>query len=55
MKGKLYLIPSTLGTDSVKNVIPEGIIEIVNTIKYFIVENVRTARRLQLMIWYFLH
>ncbi len=45
MKGKLYLIPSALGADSVKNGIPEGIIDIINTIKYFIVENVRTARR----------
>ncbi len=45
MKGKLYLIPSTLGIDSISNVIPPGIIDIVHSIKYFIVENVRTARR----------
>jgi 16S rRNA (cytidine1402-2'-O)-methyltransferase len=45
MKGKLYLIPSTLGADTAGKVIPAGTIEIVRTIKYFIVENVRTARR----------
>lgn len=45
MKGRLYLIPSTLGADKVNNVIPEGTMEIINTIKYFIVENVKTARR----------
>ena len=45
MKGKLYLIPSILGMGSVNNVIPAGITDIVSTIKYFIVENVRTARR----------
>jgi 16S rRNA (cytidine1402-2'-O)-methyltransferase len=45
MKGRLYLIPSTLGTDAAGMVIPAGTIEIVRTIKYFIVENVRTARR----------
>jgi 16S rRNA (cytidine1402-2'-O)-methyltransferase len=45
MRGKLYLIPSTLGTGPVKNALPEGAIDIINTIKYFIVENVKTARR----------
>ncbi len=50
MKGKLYLIPSTLGNDSAIKVIPKGVIEIVNTINYFIVENVRTARRFLLSI-----
>lgn len=50
MKGKLYLIPSILGPDSVNNVIPAGIIEIVHSIKYFIVENARTARRFLIQI-----
>ncbi len=45
MKGKLYLIPSALGAETFQDVIPEGVIEVINTIKYFIVENVRTARR----------
>ena len=45
MRGKLYLIPSTIGAESTSNVIPSGIIEIISTIKYFIVEKPRTARR----------
>ncbi len=45
MAGKLYLIPSTLGAESLKNVIPAGVFDIISTIKYFIVEKPRTARR----------
>ena len=45
MRGKLYLIPSALGAETTKNVIPAGIIDIISTIKYFIVEKPRTARR----------
>jgi 16S rRNA (cytidine1402-2'-O)-methyltransferase len=45
MRGKLYLIPSVLGEGKVNNVIPAGIIDIIKTIKYFIVEKPRTARR----------
>lgn len=45
MKGKLYLIPSTIGETPVQNVIPQQVVEIINNIKYYIVENERTARR----------
>jgi 16S rRNA (cytidine1402-2'-O)-methyltransferase len=45
MRGKLYLIPSVLGAETIKDVIPAGIIDIISTIKYFIVEKPRTARR----------
>ncbi|MDQ2178398.1 SAM-dependent methyltransferase [Marinifilum sp. D714] len=45
MKGKLYLIPTTLGDTSVNQVIPQDIQELIPTIKHFIVENIRTARR----------
>jgi 16S rRNA (cytidine1402-2'-O)-methyltransferase len=45
MKGKLYLIPSTLGDNAVNEVIPIKISEIINTIYLYIVENERTARR----------
>ena len=44
-KGILYLIPASLGESPVKNVIPEYNIEIIRRLKYFIVEEVRTARR----------
>lgn len=45
MKGKLYLIPSTLGDGPVPDVIPDNVNKIINTINFFIVENERTARR----------
>jgi len=45
MRGKLYLIPSSLGAVSANNVIPAAIFKIISTIKYFIVEKPRTARR----------
>ena len=45
MKGNLYLIPTTLGDSKIATVIPQMVIEIINEIDYYIVENVRTARR----------
>ncbi len=50
MNGKLYLIPTTLGNSSIDAVIPRGISEIINSIRYYIVENERTARRYLLKI-----
>ncbi|NOZ45287.1 MAG: SAM-dependent methyltransferase [Chlorobi bacterium] len=45
MPGKLYLIPTTLGDSDFKNVIPDYVMEVLNQITHFIVENERTARR----------
>lgn len=45
MKGKLYLLPTTLGENNPVDVIPETVLEKLNHINIFIVENVRTARR----------
>jgi 16S rRNA (cytidine1402-2'-O)-methyltransferase len=45
MKGKLYLIPITLGESSLESVIPNGVIEKALQIRHFIVEDVRTVRR----------
>ncbi|MEA3445546.1 MAG: SAM-dependent methyltransferase [Bacteroidota bacterium] len=45
MKGKIYLIPSTLGDSSIERVIPADIANIVKSIRFFIVENERTSRR----------
>ncbi len=45
MKGKLYLIPATLGDSKIEAVIPEDVKNIVNSINHYIVENQRTARR----------
>lgn len=45
-KGKLYLIPTTLGPlDTINRVIPEYNIQIIHSCEIFIVEQVRTARR----------
>jgi len=43
--GNLYLIPTTLGESDTARVIPSEVSEIVKGISYFIVENIRTARR----------
>ena len=45
MKGKLHLIPTVIGEAPIERVLPKEAIEIVNKINFFIVENVRTARR----------
>lgn len=41
----LYLFPSNLSDAPVDNVIPQRNIQLISQLKYFIVENVRTARR----------
>jgi 16S rRNA (cytidine1402-2'-O)-methyltransferase len=45
MKGKLYLIPSNIGDCELTSIIPENIRNIINSVDYYIVENIRTARR----------
>ncbi|KGL51896.1 MULTISPECIES: SAM-dependent methyltransferase [Porphyromonas] len=45
MKGKLYLIPSALSEVSSSHYIPPYNIEVIRSVKHFIVENARTARR----------
>ena len=45
MKGKLYLIPTTMGDTGLDAVIPKDVQDLIPTIKHFIVENIRTARR----------
>lgn len=44
-KGKLYLIPSTIGDTKIDRVIPSYNSEIINNIDYYIVEELKTARR----------
>ena len=41
----LYLIPSTLGDTPIERVLPPYNTEILSRLRFFIVENVRTARR----------
>ena len=44
-KGKIYLIPTTLGDSEISSVIPANVVDIIERLQYFIVENIRTARR----------
>ena len=45
-RGKLYLIPSPLGNSPVGDVLPQGTLSIACLLKRFVVEEVRTARRI---------
>ena len=45
MENALYLLPVTLGNTEIDNVLPLYNREIIRQIKFFIVENVRSARR----------
>jgi len=45
MQGKLYLIPTTLGSNNIDSIIPREVITLIPKLKHFIVENIRTARR----------
>jgi len=44
-KGKLYLIPTTLGDNEPLEVLPYSVRTIIEELTYFIVENEKTARR----------
>ena len=44
-KGKIYLIPTTLGESIVDDVLPISISRAVEFVDYFIVENEKTARK----------
>lgn len=44
-KGKLYLIPNSLGNDDLPKVIPAHVFDVVNKIDHYIVENIRTAAK----------
>ena len=43
--GELYLIPAPLGDGEVADVIPAGTLSIIPRLKYFVVEELRSARR----------
>jgi 16S rRNA (cytidine1402-2'-O)-methyltransferase len=45
MAGTLYLIPVTLGDSPVQHVIPVYVIDMLNRLDHFIVEDLRSARR----------
>lgn len=41
----IYLIPTTLGDTSLDNVLPRYNAGVIHSLRYFVVENIRTARR----------
>jgi 16S rRNA (cytidine1402-2'-O)-methyltransferase len=45
VNGRIYLIPVTLGGDDFRKVIPEKVISLTRKLRYFIVEDIRSARR----------
>jgi 16S rRNA (cytidine1402-2'-O)-methyltransferase len=45
MAGSIYLIPVTLGGDDFHKVIPDKVINLSKQLRYFIVEDIRSARR----------
>lgn len=45
MKGILYLIPSPLGNNDPREVIPSAVLELIPSLKHFVVEEVKSARR----------
>jgi len=45
MPGKLYLLPVTLGGSDPGMIIPSGVLEITKSLRYFIAEEIRSARR----------
>jgi len=44
-KGKVYMIPTTLGDSTINSVIPKDVQQIIIDTKFFIVENIKTTRR----------
>jgi 16S rRNA (cytidine1402-2'-O)-methyltransferase len=45
LTGKIYLIPVSLGGDDPNEVIPAKVLSITKSLRYFVVENIRSARR----------
>lgn len=45
MKGRIWLLPVTLGGNNFEDVLPLKAIEVTRRLRYFIVEDIRSARR----------
>ncbi len=45
MKGKIYLIPVTLGDNQPQEVLPASVFSIIDTVDFYMAENIRSARR----------
>ncbi|MEY4602883.1 MAG: hypothetical protein RIT43_175 [Bacteroidota bacterium] len=46
IKGKIYLIPNTLGGETLTDILPADVQQLAASLRYFAVEDVRAARRL---------
>lgn len=44
-RGTLYMIPVTLGSESYREVLPDGLLSVAKRLRSFIVEDIRSARR----------
>jgi 16S rRNA (cytidine1402-2'-O)-methyltransferase len=44
-KGKLYLLPTTLGSEGWQHVIPEEVAQLARELRFFAVEDLKSARR----------
>ena len=44
--GTIYLIPNTLGGESIEDIIPQAVREESTALRHFMVENLKSARRL---------
>ncbi len=45
MKGDLYLVPTVLGNTLPAEVLPASVFDVLNRLRHYIVEDIRTARR----------
>ncbi len=45
MRGKLYLVPTLLGNTLPQQVLPASVFTVINRLKHYIAEDIRTARR----------
>ena len=43
--GKLFLLPTTLGSETTQHVIPAEVVDIAKQTRYFAVEDLKSARR----------
>ncbi len=44
--GKLFLVPNTLGGESLNDIIPKDVIDLVKDLRHFAIEEIKSARRL---------
>ena len=43
--GTLFILPNTLGGESISDIIPNDVVEQAISLRYFVVENIKSARR----------